>query len=168
FHPIPIKQSDIADNFSDAIFHSETLFWNGHSVSKFLLSRAVRDAGFKVVYTGEGSDEMLGGYVHFRADMLQHNTVGQDPVEVARLLKELAAANAVSRGLLLPEGQSVALQIAERVLGFVPGWLQVWEATGGRRKSLMRHDFVQRYATRDPARIFLDSIDISGVLPGRD
>jgi asparagine synthase (glutamine-hydrolysing) len=26
FYPIPIKQSDIADNFADAIWHSETLF----------------------------------------------------------------------------------------------------------------------------------------------
>jgi asparagine synthase (glutamine-hydrolysing) len=168
FHPIPIKQSDIADHLSDAVFHSEAIFWNGHSVSKFLLSRAVRDAGFKVVYTGEGSDEVLGGYVHFRGDMLQHNTVGQDPVEVARLLKELAAANSVSRGILLPEGQSVALQIVERVLGFVPGWLQVWEAGGARRKSLMRDDFAKRYATHDTARIFLDSVDIPGVLAGRD
>ncbi len=168
FHPIPIQQSDIADHFSDAVFHSETIFWNGHSVSKFLLSRAVREAGFKVVYTGEGSDEVLGGYVHFRTDMLQHNTVGQDPVEIERLLKELAAANTVSRGLLLPEGQSVALQIAERVLGFVPGWLQVWEATGERRKSVMSEEFAQRYAKHDTARILLDRIDVSGVLHGRD
>src|SRR5204863_10123064 len=38
FRPIPIKQSDIADHFSDAIWHSETLFSNGHGVSKYLLS----------------------------------------------------------------------------------------------------------------------------------
>src|SRR4029078_7407732 len=100
YHPVPIKQRDIADHFSDAVFHSETLFANGHGVSKFLLSREVRDAGFKVVYTGEGSDEILAGYVHFRTDMLKHNSVGQDPAEVDRLLKELAAANSVSRGLL--------------------------------------------------------------------
>ena len=87
FHPIPIKQSDIADNFADAIWHSETLFSNGHGVSKYLLSRAVRDAGYKVVYTGEGSDEIFGGYVHFRSDMLQHNTQGQDAAEVQRLLQ---------------------------------------------------------------------------------
>jgi asparagine synthase (glutamine-hydrolysing) len=78
FHPIPIKQSDIADNFADAIWHSETLFSNGHGVSKYLLSRAVRDAGYKVVYTGEGSDEIFGGYIHFRTDMLQHNAQGQN------------------------------------------------------------------------------------------
>jgi asparagine synthase (glutamine-hydrolysing) len=168
FHPIPIKQSDIADHFEDAIFHSETVFWNGHSVSKFLLSRAVRDAGFKVVYTGEGSDEILGGYVHFRSDMLQHNNAGQDPAEVARLLKELAAANAVSRGLLLAEGHSTALGSVERALGFVPGCFEVWEAGGARRRSLFREEFNRRFQHRDSARLFLDNFDIPGVLDGRD
>jgi asparagine synthase (glutamine-hydrolysing) len=168
FHPIPIKQADLADHFSDAIFHSETLFWNGHSVSKFLLSRAVRDAGFKVVYTGEGSDEILGGYVHFRSDMLQHNTVGQDPAEVARLLQQLADANAVSRGVLLPEGHSPSLRSVERALGFVPGCFEVWEAGGARRRSLFTDQYAARFRGRDSARLFLDELDIPGVLSGRD
>src|SRR6185295_14500551 len=102
FHPIPISQSDVADHFADAIWHSETLFSNGHGVSKYLLSRAVRDAGYKVVYTGEGSDEIFGGYVHFRTDLLQHNTRGQDAAEVKRLLQLLETANSVSRGMLMP------------------------------------------------------------------
>ena len=43
---------------------------NGHGVAKFLLRRAVRDAGIKVVFTGEGADEMLAGYAPFRRDAL--------------------------------------------------------------------------------------------------
>jgi asparagine synthase (glutamine-hydrolysing) len=31
--------------------------FNGHGVAKYLLSRAVRAAGIKVVFTGEGADE---------------------------------------------------------------------------------------------------------------
>ena len=81
FHPIPIRQADIADHFEQSIWNSETLCSNGHGVSKFLLSRAVRDAGYKVVYTGEGSDEIFGGYVHFRTDMLRYNNQGQDPAQ---------------------------------------------------------------------------------------
>ena len=44
--------------------------FNGHGVAKYLLSRAVRAAGIKVVFTGEGADEMLGGYPYFRVDAL--------------------------------------------------------------------------------------------------
>jgi asparagine synthase (glutamine-hydrolysing) len=68
--PIPISQTELADNFADAIYHAEHPCINAHFVAKFLLSRAVRDAGFKVVLTGEGSDELLAGYAHFREDLL--------------------------------------------------------------------------------------------------
>jgi asparagine synthase (glutamine-hydrolysing) len=168
FHPIPIRQSNIAEHFSDAIWHSETLFSNGHGVSKYLLSRAVREAGYKVVYTGEGSDELFGGYVHFRADMLQHNTAGQDAAEVQRLLQQLENANQVSRGLLLPPGDAGSLESAERLLGFVPGCLKVFAAQGQQRQSLFAADFKARFAGRDSTRLFLDSLDVPGVLNGRD
>jgi asparagine synthase (glutamine-hydrolysing) len=168
FHPIPIKQSDIAENFADAIWHSETLFSNGHGVSKYLLSRAVRDAGYKVVYTGEGSDEIFGGYVHFRTDMLQHNAQGQDPAEVQRLLHQLEAANKVSRGLLMPAADTGPLHSAERALGFVPGCLKVFAAQGQQRLGLFDADFKTHFAGRDSIRLFLDGLDLQGVLSGRD
>jgi asparagine synthase (glutamine-hydrolysing) len=168
FHPIPIKQSDIADHFADAIWHSETLFSNGHGVSKYLLSRAVRNAGYKVVYTGEGSDEIFGGYVHFRTDMLQHNSQGQDPAVVQKLLEQLETANAVSRGLLMPACESGSLASVERLLGFVPGCLKVFAAQGQQRETLFDPDFKARFAGRDSTRLFLDGLDVTGVLNGRD
>jgi asparagine synthase (glutamine-hydrolysing) len=166
FHPIQIKQSDIADNFADAIWHAETLFANGHGVSKYLLSQAVRDAGYKVVYTGEGSDEIFGGYVHFRIDMLQHNTQGQDAAEVQRLLQELEAVNSVSRGILIPAGKTGSLESVERVLGFVPGCLKLFAAQ--QRQTLFDADFKGRFAGRDSTRLFLDTLDVPAVLRGRD
>jgi asparagine synthase (glutamine-hydrolysing) len=168
FHPIPIKQSDIADNFADAIWHSETLCANGHGVSKFLLSRAVRDAGYKVVYTGEGSDEIFGGYVHFRIDMLRHNTQGQDAEEVERLVQQLEAANSVSRGMLIPVGDTGSQDSVERLLGFVPGGLKLFAAGGQQRQTLFDADFKARFAGRDSIRLFLDSLDLPAVLNGRD
>jgi asparagine synthase (glutamine-hydrolysing) len=168
FHPIPIKQSDIADNFADAIWHSETLCGNGHGVSKYLLSRAVRDAGYKVIYTGEGSDEIFGGYVHFRIDMLQHSTQGQDAAEVQRLVQQLETANSVSRGMLIPVGKTGPLESVERLLGFVPGCLKLFAAGGQQRQTLFDADFKTRFAGRDSARLFLDSLDVPAVLTGRD
>jgi asparagine synthase (glutamine-hydrolysing) len=168
FRSIPIKQSDIADNFADAIWHSETLFSNGHGVSKYLLSRAVRDAGYKVVYTGEGSDEIFGGYVHFRTDMLQHNTRGQDAAEIQRLLKQLEIGNSVSRGMLMPAGETGSLKSVERLLGFVPGCLKVFAAQGQQRQTLFDASFKARFAGRDSARLFLDSLDLPATLRGRD
>jgi asparagine synthase (glutamine-hydrolysing) len=168
FHPIPIQQSDLADHFADALWNAETLFFNGHGVSKFLLSRAVRDAGYKVVFTGEGSDEILGGYAHFRRDVLLHNALGQPPEEVERLLQELNDNNPVSRGLLLPAGDSVPLDSVERTLGFIPTWLQVFGSVAARRLSLLAEDFQRRYSGWDGARFFLNQFDVTGQLSGRD
>jgi asparagine synthase (glutamine-hydrolysing) len=168
FHPIPVKQSHLADHFEDAIWHSETFFSNGHGISKFLLSRAVREAGYKVVYTGEGSDEIFGGYVHFRSDMLKYNTHGQDPAEISRLLQQLDAANAVSRGMLSPIGETGSLESVERLLGFVPGCLKVFAAQGQQRLQLLGDDFKERFAGRDSTRLFLDGFDLPAVLDGRD
>ncbi|KAJ7194316.1 putative asparagine synthase [Mycena pura] len=46
---------------------------------KLLLSRAVHDAGFKVVLSGEGSDEIFAGYSCFPLDFLQ----SADPAGIA-------------------------------------------------------------------------------------
>lgn len=35
------------------------------SVPMYLLSRVVRDGGFKFIFSGEGSDELFGGYLYF-------------------------------------------------------------------------------------------------------
>ena len=46
--------------------HAEGPCINAHAAAKVLLNRATRAAGFKVVLTGEGADEVLLGYAHFR------------------------------------------------------------------------------------------------------
>jgi hypothetical protein len=82
------------------------------------------DRCYKVVCTGEGSDEIFGGYVHFRIDLLQHNTQGQDAAEIQRLVQQLETANSVSRGMLMPVGKTGSVESVERLLGFVPGCLK--------------------------------------------
>ena len=119
FFPIPIRQDDLADHFADAISQSETLCFNAHGVAKYLLSRAVRDAGYKVVLTGEGSDEILGGYPHFRRDMLLYNAQGQDPACGRELCsRNWTRLNPVSRGLLLPDGEAGPLDACKETARF--------------------------------------------------
>ena len=149
FCPIPIRQDDLADHFADAIAQAETLCFNAHGVAKYLLSRAVRDAGYKVVLTGEGSDEILGGYAFFRRDMLLYNREGQDPAVVAGLLDELARLNPVSRGLLLPDGEAGPLDTVKRLLGFVPSWIETFSARSEKMRALLAGKFLEKFR---PAR----------------
>jgi asparagine synthase (glutamine-hydrolysing) len=52
----------IAESFPNVIWHAETPLLRTAPVPLFLLSAFVRKSGFKVVITGEGADELFGGY----------------------------------------------------------------------------------------------------------
>ncbi|MBV8357367.1 MAG: asparagine synthase (glutamine-hydrolyzing) [Deltaproteobacteria bacterium] len=57
---------DIADSFPDVIWHAEKPVVRTAPAPMYRLSALVRNNGFKVVLTGEGSDEILAGYDIFR------------------------------------------------------------------------------------------------------
>ena len=168
YQPIPMRQADLAENFRAAVIQSEIPFINGHTVAKYVLSRAVRESGYKVVLTGEGSDEILAGYPHFRRDMLLHHTAGQDPEETSRLLRELLENNQVSRGLLLPEGDADTGAVCTTLLGFVPSWLEAMSGTSSRLRALMRDDFLEPQRGTDVVGSLLSSLDVERRLKGRN
>jgi asparagine synthase (glutamine-hydrolysing) len=168
FNPIPICQQDLADHFAEAIGHSETFCVNAHGVAKYLLSRAVRDAGYKVVLTGEGSDEILGGYAHFRRDVLLYSRAGQDPRVIEDLLKGLSNQNPASRGLLLPDGDAGPLGNVERQLGYIPSWIETFASRAVKMRDLLSRDFLDAYGEVESYAGLLDDIDVRGQLAGRD
>jgi asparagine synthase (glutamine-hydrolysing) len=168
FYPIPIRQDDLADNFAAAILQSESFCVNAHGVAKFLLSRAVRNAGYKVVLTGEGSDEILAGYPHFRRDVLLYNREGPDPAEVQHLLDDLARLNLVSRGLLLPDGEAPPLDAVTGALGFVPSWIETSSGRYAKMQPLFSADFIESHGHRQSYHPLLSELDVRNRLNGRD
>ena len=63
---ITVNPSDIAAVFPEVIWHAEVPVLRAAPAPLFLLSKLVRDNGYKVVVTGEGADEVLAGYDLFR------------------------------------------------------------------------------------------------------
>ena len=59
-------KGDIAAAFATAVRHVETPIVRTAAVPLMLLSRHVRESGYKVVLTGEGADEVFAGYDLFR------------------------------------------------------------------------------------------------------
>jgi asparagine synthase (glutamine-hydrolysing) len=59
---ISCSPNDVAEVFPDVIWHTETPIVRAAPAPLQLLSRLVRNRGYKVVLTGEGSDEVFGGY----------------------------------------------------------------------------------------------------------
>jgi asparagine synthase (glutamine-hydrolysing) len=63
---IVVSPSDIAEVFPEVVRHAETPILRAAPAPLFLLSKLVRENGYKVVVTGEGADEVLAGYDLFR------------------------------------------------------------------------------------------------------
>lgn len=169
FHPVPVKALALAESYSDAVWHAETPFVNGHGVAKYLLSRAVRDAGIKVVFTGEGADEMLGGYPPFRRDVLLYNSERQDPDTVSRLLGELRAANQATPSLQTSEERlPPQLETVRRRLGWIPSWIQTFSTQGPSAVELFSGEMASSIDGLDPYEIALSRLPVEDRLAGRD
>lgn len=65
-HVVRIDAADIADAFPDVVWHTETPLVRTAPAPMYLLARQVREAGIKVVLTGEGADELFLGYDLFK------------------------------------------------------------------------------------------------------
>ncbi len=144
-HVVELDGAAIAAHWPDAVTHGEGLAINGHLVGKFLLSRAMRDAGFKVALTGEGADEVLAGYPHLRQDAGAQVT-----------------GHGASRGVMLPAGDASDasdLQAVRARLGFVPTWLAAKASLGARVHGLLAPDLRARHAAADPYGALIERLD---------
>ena len=68
---IRCSKNQIGEVFPDVIWHTEKPVLRTAPAPLYLLSRLVRNSGYKVVVTGEGSDEVLGGYDIFKENKIR-------------------------------------------------------------------------------------------------
>jgi asparagine synthase (glutamine-hydrolysing) len=70
-HQIQCSYKDIAEKFPKVIWHTERPILRTAPTPLYMLSGLVRDNNFKVVLTGEGSDEILAGYDIFKETLIR-------------------------------------------------------------------------------------------------
>ena len=68
---VRVSNEQVRDNFSQVIWQCEKPLLRTGPVPLFSLSKLVRDSQFKVVLTGEGADEIFGGYNIFKEAKLR-------------------------------------------------------------------------------------------------
>lgn len=78
-----VRRQDIANAFPEVVFHAERPLLRTAAAPLFLLSKLVREAGIKVVLTGEGADEMFAGYDLFREGKIRRFW-GRSPASMSR------------------------------------------------------------------------------------
>ncbi|MBS2036319.1 asparagine synthase (glutamine-hydrolyzing) [bacterium] len=130
---IDLNERRLLELLPEAVVASEGLAVNAHLAAKYALDRAIREAGFKVVLTGEGSDEVLLGYPHFRQELAQDE----------RERRAIALQNPIAAGIMVTTGEGLCLSAVEQLLGRVPYFLRAKAALGARIHGCLKPEFCQ-------------------------
>ncbi|TWU18827.1 asparagine synthase (glutamine-hydrolyzing) [Allorhodopirellula heiligendammensis] len=132
--------------FERATWHAERTFYNTLAVAKWHMSRRVRACNYKAVITGEGSDELFGGYPFFKRDWL-----GRDGEEAG-----------VFAGAILAE-EDQQHEAWQDLCGFTPSWLQPWMLVLQRFSPLLSNDLKDLLSQYDPIAEIAGAIDPAAV-----
>ena len=154
-HAIDGTTEQLLSVLPDALYHSEGLAINGHLPAKYLLSKSVRSAGFKVALTGEGADEVFLGYPHFKLDG-SHRTID-----------ELNESNPEAVGVMLPNGARLSTESMKKALGFVPAFMSAKASIGFRLHQLFDKSFKESFASKCPFEQLMTYFPVSEQLAGR-
>ncbi len=159
-HETVCRAEDIGRVFPEVIWHAEQPIVRTAPAPLYLLSRLVRDNGYKVVLTGEGSDEVLGGYDIFKeAKIRRFMAERPDSPRRALLLKRLypyiPALQSQSPAYLQAFFQARPADLGSPFFSHLPRW-----NLGSRLGVFLSDDVVQ--ATRD----YRPEDDLLGDLPG--
>ncbi|MDZ7804927.1 asparagine synthase (glutamine-hydrolyzing) [Thiohalophilus sp.] len=160
-----LNAGHLYENFEETLWHTERSIYNTLGVAKLLMSRHVHQAGYKVVVTGEGSDELFGGYPAFRRDMFLHGMDTLSPAERAEWESILAEANKLFQGAMLAEDE-VSDPALNELMGFTPSCLQPWLASAVHVPGLLSPALRQEVEGYAPGQAIAEALD-GDMLEGR-
>ncbi len=146
------------ESYVDTLWHAERTFYNTLGVAKWHMSRVVRENGYKVVVTGEGSDELFGGYPAFKRDMFLHGTAHLPESERKIYQQALDRNNALFRGAILSE-KPMSHPAFESLCGFTPSWIQPWMLTLEMARPLLHDDVLAELKDYDPVSAIAEQLD---------
>jgi asparagine synthase (glutamine-hydrolysing) len=104
-HVVKATHAEIGRVFPEVIWHTEVPVMRTAPAPMFLLSKLVRETGFKVVLTGEGADEFLAGYDIFKEAKVRRFWARQPrskfrPLLLKRLYPDIAGLAQSSSAML--------------------------------------------------------------------
>ncbi|MFN8607277.1 MAG: asparagine synthase (glutamine-hydrolyzing) [Vulcanimicrobiota bacterium] len=130
---VDLDEAGLLSLLPEAVWASEGLAVNAHLAAKYALDQRIQAAGFKVVLTGEGADEVLWGYPHFRQELAADDCERQS----------IVSQNPIAAGIMVTSGEGLSLQGVRRRLGRVPFFLKAKAALGARIHSCLRQEFLR-------------------------
>jgi len=153
-----LDASHLYGHFEKTVWHAERTIYNTLAVAKYLMSQHVRDVGYKVVVTGEGSDELFAGYPSFRRDLFLHGLDDMDASERKRWEAMLGESNALFKGAMLADEEHGDMYLTDRV-GFTPSCLQPWLACEGTARDVLNKDRAALLTDYKPGFAIAEKLD---------
>ncbi|HEU4654384.1 MAG TPA: asparagine synthase (glutamine-hydrolyzing) [Steroidobacteraceae bacterium] len=156
------KTRDIAAAFPRVIWHTETPIVRTAPTPLMLLSEAVRQHGYKVVLTGEGADEVFGGYDLFKEAKIRRfwSRFPQSKMRPRLLdrlypyLKNSPAATRAMTDRFYAQGMDA---VSDPCFAHLPRWSTThrsWQFLSKEaRAELGEQDYVSRARTRLPSEV---------------
>lgn len=164
-HIMRLKADDLYDHFVKTLWHTERTIYNTLGVAKYLMSKEVHEAGYKVVMTGEGSDELFAGYPAFRKDMFLHGLDHLPEVERVEWQELLEKNNKLFKGAMLAREEFVSEAFNQK-MGFTPSCVQPWLSCSSVALPLMSEYKRKQVEGYDPSLAIANTLD-KNMLDGR-
>ncbi len=156
---IRLRAGDLyGQNYIDTVWHAERTFYNTLGVAKNLMSKRVWDSGYRCVVTGEGADELFGGYPAFKRDMFLHGLSHEPAAVRAEYEAALERTNRLFKGAILAETRR-RHPAWEALCGFTPSWLQPWMDTLDLARPLLADDVQAELDDYDPVAEIAGRLD---------
>ncbi|CAO1597023.1 hypothetical protein XANCAGTX0491_000853 [Xanthoria calcicola] len=128
FHKLHMNESELAANFEEAVWFDEQPHFELGFVGKHALSKLTRDSGLKTIISGQGSDEIFGGYDVFLRDFLREPDLAwpnSNLDESTRLqkLQETTMAMATANGSVTKtsHGKQIPPHLSSQIPSFAYG-----------------------------------------------
>ena len=146
------------NNFARTIWHTERTIYNTLAVAKLMMSQQVRHVNYKVVLTGEGSDELFAGYPAFRQDMFLHGMEGLDANQATEWRQSLETSNSLFKGAMLPKDEYVSDELNKKI-GFTPSCLQPWLGCTDHARKIIHSGHRKNIEGYEPGTAIAEKLD---------
>ncbi|KAJ7244939.1 putative asparagine synthase [Mycena rebaudengoi] len=130
-YTVDATEATLVAELEESIWHSEQPNATFHGAGKILLAREVHRRGFKVVLSGEGSDEVFGGYAWLPSEYLRSADPAAEglgiPLPSEKERHDLLEIPMNRLGIMMPRPKSTddltSPLLAGNALGFLAGIL---------------------------------------------
>ncbi|KAL9577791.1 MAG: hypothetical protein Q9212_006142 [Teloschistes hypoglaucus] len=122
FQKAQMNEAELAANFEEAVWFDEQPHFELGFVGKHALSKLTRDSGIKTIISGQGSDEIFGGYDVFLGDYLREPDKAwpEETFDDSKRLEKFQAAKLATENMFQTWTGHDGAQLPEQLRSEIP------------------------------------------------